>query len=87
MFMRLLNIVKKHAHAKRIWWGKDLVNKLEKQGVIVMCHFWSGLYEEAPGAYKDVSQVVETVHNSKVARKFVRLKPLVTIKVWKKTST
>lgn len=66
--------------AKKIWWGKKLAKELKKQGTHVMCHSWAGLAEEAPGAYKDVQQVVDTVHYSGIARKVVRLRPLGTIK-------
>jgi tRNA-splicing ligase RtcB (3'-phosphate/5'-hydroxy nucleic acid ligase) len=36
--------------------------------------------EEAPGAYKDVSEVVEVAHNAKLSRKVARLVPIVCIK-------
>jgi len=40
----------------------------------------SGLAEEAPMAYKDVSEVVEAIHNAGLARKVVRLRPIGCIK-------
>ena len=36
----------------------------------------AGLAEEAPIAYKDVSQVVEVVHNAGIANKVARLRPI-----------
>jgi tRNA-splicing ligase RtcB len=36
--------------------------------------------EEAPGAYKDVSAVVDAADAARLARKVVRLEPLVCIK-------
>ncbi|BAY28503.1 hypothetical protein NIES2107_03330 [Nostoc carneum NIES-2107] len=39
----------------------------------------SGLAEEAPQAYKDVSLVVNVVHNAGIARKVARLKPVAVI--------
>jgi tRNA-splicing ligase RtcB len=36
--------------------------------------------EEAPGAYKDVSQVVDSVEMAGLARKVARLKPLGVVK-------
>ena len=38
------------------------------------------LKEEMPEAYKDVSQVVEVVHNAGLAQKVARLRPLGVIK-------
>jgi tRNA-splicing ligase RtcB len=39
-----------------------------------------GVAEEAPGAYKDVSVVVDTADEASLARKVARLEPLVCIK-------
>ncbi|MBA4400204.1 MAG: RNA-splicing ligase RtcB, partial [Anaerolinea sp.] len=39
-----------------------------------------GLAEEAPRAYKDVDEVVETVHAAGIARKVARLRPVIVIK-------
>jgi tRNA-splicing ligase RtcB len=39
-----------------------------------------GVAEEAPGAYKDVSAVVDTADEAKLARKVARLEPLVCVK-------
>ena len=36
--------------------------------------------EEAPGAYKDVSQVVEVCHRAGLARKVARMRPLGVVK-------
>jgi tRNA-splicing ligase RtcB len=36
--------------------------------------------EEAPGAYKDVSEVVEVAHNAHLSRKVAKLTPLVCVK-------
>ena len=38
------------------------------------------LAEEAPGAYKDVSQVVEVCHQAGLARKVARMRPLGVVK-------
>jgi tRNA-splicing ligase RtcB len=40
----------------------------------------SGLAEEAPVAYKDVSRVVEVVHKLGIGKKIARLEPLAVIK-------
>jgi len=60
--------------------GHDLRNKLEHQGIVVRAQSNKGLAEEAPQAYKDVSHVVEVVHNLGIARKVARLEPLGVIK-------
>ena len=66
--------------AKRNWRGTDIVKTLEKKGIIIKGHSFSGVAEEAPGAYKKVDQVVDVMHNSGVAKKVVKLKPLISIK-------
>lgn len=69
----------RHA-AKRQVQGATLKDQLEKQGIVIRAGSMSGLAEEAPIAYKDVEDVVEVVHQVGIARKVVRLKPLVVIK-------
>jgi len=66
--------------AKKKWWGKELMQQLEKQGIHVMCHSWSGLAEEAPGAYKDVLEIIDAVHNAGLAKKVIRMRPMACIK-------
>jgi len=39
----------------------------------------SGLAEEAPAVYKDVSRVVELVHKLGIGRKIARVKPLAVV--------
>jgi tRNA-splicing ligase RtcB (3'-phosphate/5'-hydroxy nucleic acid ligase) len=53
---------------------------LDKKGIIVLAQSISGLAEEAPDAYKDVSKVVEVVHNAGLSVKVARLEPLGVIK-------
>ncbi|HDI03152.1 MAG TPA: RtcB family protein [Candidatus Pacearchaeota archaeon] len=66
--------------AKKKWHGKTLIKELEKKGVYVRCHSFPGLAEEAPLAYKPVEDVVEAIHNARLARKVVRLRPIGNIK-------
>lgn len=40
----------------------------------------SSLAEEAPRAYKDVTRVVEVVHQAGISRKVARMRPLGVIK-------
>jgi tRNA-splicing ligase RtcB len=66
--------------ARKKVWGADLRRELEEQGIAIQAGSNKGLAEEAPLAYKDVSQVVEVVHGAGLARKVVRMRPLGVIK-------
>lgn len=66
--------------AKKAARGRAIHRELAEKGVIVR---WTGrgtLAEEMPEAYKNVSAVVQVVHEARIARKVARLKPLVVIK-------
>ncbi|MCL5070839.1 MAG: RtcB family protein, partial [Actinobacteria bacterium] len=56
---------------------KDL---FEKKGILVLAASMSGLAEEAPQAYKDVSKVVEVTHNAGISKKVAKLEPMGVIK-------
>ena len=60
--------------------GQELRMELEKQGIHIQAGSMRGLAEEAPLAYKDVDDVVDVVHKAGIAKKVVRLRPLVVIK-------
>jgi len=66
--------------AKKIIRGSVLKEELEKKGISVKAGSMSGLAEEAPLAYKDVSQVVEVVCQIGIAKKVALLKPVGVIK-------
>ena len=66
--------------AKRSVYGEDLRMELESKGIRVRAGSMPGLAEEAPTAYKDVDQVIETVAGAGIARKVARLRPVVVIK-------
>jgi tRNA-splicing ligase RtcB len=68
------NAAKKQAKGRAIW------RELEDQGIIVRSDGRSTLAEEMPEAYKNVSDVVEVVHNAGISRKVVKLRPLGVIK-------
>ena len=68
------------SQAKREVWGEDLHKELEAQGIRVRAGSMPGLAEEAPKAYKDVDEVVETVAGADIARKVARLRPVAVIK-------
>jgi tRNA-splicing ligase RtcB len=66
--------------AKRQVWGQDLRRELEASGIHVRAGSMPGLAEEAPVAYKDVDEVVQTVAGAGIARKVARLVPVAVIK-------
>ncbi|HEY7671656.1 MAG TPA: RtcB family protein [Gammaproteobacteria bacterium] len=66
--------------AKRTWRGKDVVTSLAQRGILVRSTSWRGVAEEAPGAYKDVTAVVQAAHDAGLSRKVARLEPVVCIK-------
>ena len=66
--------------AKKQWHGRDVVRSLEGQGILVRGHSYSGIAEEAPGSYKDVTEVVDSAHRANLARKVARVRPLACVK-------
>lgn len=72
--------VMSRSQAKRIVRGEVLRDELQAQGVQVRAGSMAGLAEEAPQAYKDVDQVVNTVSGAGVARKVARLLPVAVVK-------
>ncbi len=66
--------------AKKRAKGRSIYREMEDQGIIVRSDGRSTLAEEMPEAYKDVSQVVEVVHQAGISRKVARLRPLGVIK-------
>jgi tRNA-splicing ligase RtcB len=66
--------------ATRQWRGRALVDELAGQGIVIRSPSLRGVAEEAPGAYKDVSAVVEAAERAGLARKVARLRPLACIK-------
>lgn len=72
--------VMSRSQAKREIRGDRLRSELEAEGILIRAGSLPGLAEEAPRAYKDVDEVVETVHAAGIARKVARLRPLIVIK-------
>jgi tRNA-splicing ligase RtcB len=60
--------------------GRNLIQELNRRGVIIQAKGMKTIAEEMPGAYKDVADVVEVMHKAGISRKIVRLKPLGVIK-------
>lgn len=68
------------SQAAKQWQGRALVDWLGSKGIIIRSPSMRGVSEEAPGAYKDVSAVVEAAHKAKLAARVARLEPLICVK-------
>jgi len=66
--------------AKRSARGRSIVRELADQGIVVRSEGRTTLLEEIPEAYKDVAEVVDSVHGAGIARKVARLVPMGVIK-------
>ena len=62
------------------WQARQVVDELAARGILVRSPTPRGIAEEAPGAYKDVTAVVDATQEAGLARKVARLDPLVCIK-------
>ncbi len=71
---------KSRTQAKRETNVEQLLKELKSKGILVKGQSRSGLTEEKPDAYKDVSQVVEVVHNAGIAKKVAQLVPIAVMK-------
>jgi tRNA-splicing ligase RtcB len=66
--------------ASKQWRGHQVVENLAGRGITLRSPSMRGVAEEAPGAYKDVSAVVEASHRAGLAIKVAKLRPLICIK-------
>jgi tRNA-splicing ligase RtcB len=66
--------------AKKEARGRDIQQELREKGIIVKAESRGTLVEEMSEAYKDVSEVVEVMHQTGISRKVVRMRPLGVIK-------
>jgi len=66
--------------AKRLFWGKQIEEELSKKGILVKAASMKVIAEEAPGAYKDIDQVVNVSHDLGIIEKVVRLTPIGVVK-------
>jgi tRNA-splicing ligase RtcB len=67
-------------HAARQWRGNEIIEQLASRGILIRSRSRRGVAEEAPGAYKDVSSVVQAADRAGLARTVARLEPVVCIK-------
>lgn len=66
--------------ARRSLKGRDVARELAERGILVKAGDIPSLAEEASQAYKDVTQVIEAVHQAGISRKVVMAVPLGVIK-------
>jgi tRNA-splicing ligase RtcB len=66
--------------ALRQWRGGDVVQNLAARGILIRSRSMRGVAEEAPGAYKDVSEVVDAADRAGLAHTVARLEPIICIK-------
>jgi len=66
--------------AKKRWWGEDVMKELAARGILIRAHSKAGVAEEAPGAYKDVTRVVEIMEGAGIIRRVATLKPFICLK-------
>lgn len=59
---------------------RDLIASLKAKGIEVMAKGRQTLSEEAPQAYKDVTEVVKVVHDAGISKRVCRMRPLGVIK-------
>jgi tRNA-splicing ligase RtcB len=66
--------------AVRQWRGERVQDDLKKKGIYVHPASWKIMAEEAPDAYKDVSEVVNVTHGAGISTKVAKLMPLGVVK-------
>ncbi|MDH3747661.1 MAG: RtcB family protein [Gammaproteobacteria bacterium] len=66
--------------ARKRWRGREIADELAQDGVIVRSPSSRGIAEEAPGAYKDVTGVVDAADRAGLTTKVCRLRPMICIK-------
>jgi tRNA-splicing ligase RtcB len=57
-----------------------VIGDLADQGISIRSPSLRGVAEEAPGAYKDVTAVVDASERAGLARKVAKVRPLICIK-------
>lgn len=66
--------------AQRHWRGREVVDDLAARGILIRSPSMRGVAEEAPNAYKDVSEVVDATNRAGLAHKVAKVEPLICIK-------
>jgi tRNA-splicing ligase RtcB len=66
--------------ARREFRANEIIDALKKKGTYIRAASLKVVTEEAPDAYKDVSQVVEAVEGAGISRKVAKMIPLGVVK-------
>jgi tRNA-splicing ligase RtcB len=66
--------------AMKQWRGREVIDELAGRGILVRSPSSRGVAEEAPGAYKDVSVVVDAADRAGLSHTVARLEPCICIK-------
>ncbi|MFH0954914.1 MAG: RtcB family protein [Candidatus Micrarchaeota archaeon] len=66
--------------AKEKFRGEQLQSDMEKRGIFVKAASLQGLAEEAGGAYKNINDVIDSMHGAGISLKVAALKPMGNIK-------
>ncbi len=69
----------RHA-AIRTWKGEEVKRDLAKKEIYIKAGSWTGISEEAPGAYKDVDEVVRVSDEAGIGKIVCQLKPMGVVK-------
>jgi tRNA-splicing ligase RtcB len=72
--------VQSRSAAKKSHRGRDITAELASMGIAVMAASMGSLAEEAPGAYKDITEVVHVTDAAGISRKVARARPIGVIK-------
>jgi len=66
--------------ATKHWQGRKVVDELAARGILIRSPSMRGVAEEAPGAYKDVTAVVDAADRAGLSKKVARLEPMACVK-------
>jgi tRNA-splicing ligase RtcB len=66
--------------ARKQWRGQQLQREMEARGIYVRSTSWSGLAEEAGGAYKDIDDVIAATELAGISKRVVRFTPMGNVK-------
>jgi tRNA-splicing ligase RtcB len=66
--------------ARKQWRGEKLQREMAARGIYVRTASWSGLAEEAGGAYKDIDDVIDAAERAGISKRVVRLSPIGNVK-------
>lgn len=66
--------------ATKQWRGRELIDYLATRGILIRSPSYRGVAEEAPGAYKDVTAVVDAADQAGLSRKVAKVEPMICVK-------